>query len=432
MKESEGRRVRQIAVMEAAQKRKGSEKARPLTQAEKMAEAVRTEKINKKSLGKWEQMELERQEKQRLKLEALHNRTLAGPVISWYSGPAQWVNGKLTHVGKPTKIEEVEQPTLPDAPIEEEAQVVTPAETMEKDVTEQALAESPNPVRDENKTIAIAPTATELDHSVPSIRSTEQQPQRMSTSSENFLDGIHLYASLPETACTTDSPQVTSPMPSPAAANDDEAYAPASVPAEEVSKSNPLDEVPTEALQPPRNIEEATNPIASEATAPVFSTPITDSTEPPITTTATPPPTIELSTRNLLHLQNYPSSALASRDILRRITFGTFSPKPIKPTQHLCAITNAPARYRDPATGLPYAGLDAYRKIRRLVSGGCTWSNLLGAWVGQPDVGGVGAEVWRPRAAAPAMGPGEGVGGVGASAAVKQESGQVGAGGVAV
>ena len=38
---------------------------------------------------------------------------------------------------------------------------------------------------------------------------------------------------------------------------------------------------------------------------------------------------------------------------------------PAPPAKALCAITGQPARYRDPATGLPYADLEAFRELRR-------------------------------------------------------------------
>ena len=38
---------------------------------------------------------------------------------------------------------------------------------------------------------------------------------------------------------------------------------------------------------------------------------------------------------------------------------------PAPPPPALCAVTGAPARYRDPATGLPYATLDAFKELRR-------------------------------------------------------------------
>lgn len=48
----------------------------------------------------------------------------------------------------------------------------------------------------------------------------------------------------------------------------------------------------------------------------------------------------------------------------------------------LCVITNHPAKYRDPKTGLPYHNSYAYKEIQRLHRGDYKWSRLVGAWVG--------------------------------------------------
>lgn len=45
-------------------------------------------------------------------------------------------------------------------------------------------------------------------------------------------------------------------------------------------------------------------------------------------------------------------------------------------------ITNHPARYRDPKTGLPYYNSYAFKEIQRLHRGDYRWSRLIGAWVG--------------------------------------------------
>ena len=37
----------------------------------------------------------------------------------------------------------------------------------------------------------------------------------------------------------------------------------------------------------------------------------------------------------------------------------------LPPSRATCAVTGLPARYRDPATGLPYATLDAYKELQR-------------------------------------------------------------------
>ena len=111
MQESEKRRRHQIEVMEAAARRKEALKPKAMTQADRMAEAARTEKRNAKSLNRWEEAEKKRAEEQKLRLAALHNRQLQGPVLSWWSGPSKWVNGKLVKVGV-KKDEEIDIPSV--------------------------------------------------------------------------------------------------------------------------------------------------------------------------------------------------------------------------------------------------------------------------------------------------------------------------------
>ncbi|KAL4735066.1 YL1 nuclear protein-domain-containing protein, partial [Aspergillus similis] len=100
LKDSEEKRIRLIATMEEAAKRKAKNKPKELTQAERLAEAERVERLNSKSLNRWEEMEKRKAEERRAKIEALQNRRLEGPVISYWSGVATWANGRLTRVGK--------------------------------------------------------------------------------------------------------------------------------------------------------------------------------------------------------------------------------------------------------------------------------------------------------------------------------------------
>lgn len=60
----------------------------------------------------------------------------------------------------------------------------------------------------------------------------------------------------------------------------------------------------------------------------------------------------------------------------------------------LCVITNHPAKYRDPKTGLPYFNSYAYREIQRVYRGDYKWSRLLGAWVGRGDYAAKGVPDW--------------------------------------
>jgi vacuolar protein sorting-associated protein 72 len=100
LKDSEEKRIRLIATMEEAAKRKAKNKPKELTQAERLAEAERVERLNSKSLNRWEEMEKRKAEERRAKIEALQNRRLEGPVISYWSGVATWADGRLTRVGK--------------------------------------------------------------------------------------------------------------------------------------------------------------------------------------------------------------------------------------------------------------------------------------------------------------------------------------------
>lgn len=97
--DSEQNRFKMMQSMDLAQRLKDASKPKALTQADRMEEAAKTERKNAKSLTRWEESEKKRSEEQRAKLEALHNRQLTGPVITWWSGLARWVNGKILQLG---------------------------------------------------------------------------------------------------------------------------------------------------------------------------------------------------------------------------------------------------------------------------------------------------------------------------------------------
>ncbi|KAK5627726.1 hypothetical protein RRF57_003441 [Xylaria bambusicola] len=106
MAEREVKRLQQIEAMERKAKKMEALKKPPMTQAERLAEAALVEKRNAKSLNRWEEAEKQREEERKAKLAALNNRTLEGPVVTFWSGVGEWVDGKLKHVGKIVTIEE--------------------------------------------------------------------------------------------------------------------------------------------------------------------------------------------------------------------------------------------------------------------------------------------------------------------------------------
>ncbi|RYP62630.1 hypothetical protein DL769_007236 [Monosporascus sp. CRB-8-3] len=106
MIEREVKRLKQVEAMERKAKKMEALKKPPMTQAERLAEAAIVEKKNAKSLNRWEEAEKQREEERRAKLAALNNRTLDGPVVTFWSGMGEWIDGKLRHVGKIVTIED--------------------------------------------------------------------------------------------------------------------------------------------------------------------------------------------------------------------------------------------------------------------------------------------------------------------------------------
>jgi len=110
LKEKDRRRDDTLAMMKAAEARKLKSKEKPLTQAERLAEAARNERINKKTLHRWEEAEEARAAERQAKIDALKNRQIDGPFYRYYSGPGVWVDDKLKYTGKdaPT-LEQLEE-----------------------------------------------------------------------------------------------------------------------------------------------------------------------------------------------------------------------------------------------------------------------------------------------------------------------------------
>lgn len=105
LKKKEQQRLKTVAVMREAEARKEAKKAKVLTQADRLAEAARIEKKNSKTVSRWEEAERIRAEEQQARLEALKNRRLEGPVITYYSGPGLFLGDKMKTAGR-TLVEE--------------------------------------------------------------------------------------------------------------------------------------------------------------------------------------------------------------------------------------------------------------------------------------------------------------------------------------
>lgn len=71
-----------------------------MTQAERLAEAARNERVNKKTLHRWEEAEEARAAERQAKIDAMKNRKMEGSYVRFYSGPAIFVDGKVKYTGK--------------------------------------------------------------------------------------------------------------------------------------------------------------------------------------------------------------------------------------------------------------------------------------------------------------------------------------------
>ncbi|KAG6088679.1 hypothetical protein E4U31_004117 [Claviceps sp. LM219 group G6] len=133
----------------------------------------------------------------------------------------------------------------------------------------------------------------------------------------------------------------------------------------------------------PRSLLSATTPssdsrdVSADPDAPASAQPETEADAEP------EPPRDMNATRNGIIYQNFSEAAMRDKNIQTLVLFGrkmSRLPRPAAPP--VCVITNNPARYQDPKTGLPFYNMYAYKELQRLYHGDYNWSRLVGAWVG--------------------------------------------------
>lgn len=350
---SEKRRIHQLQVMEEAAKRKAVSKPKPMTQAQHMEEAARTERSNAKSLNRWEAAEKKRLEEQKAKLEALHNRQLTGPVITWWSGVAGWLNGKLEQVGW-KKIKDAETKIARQAKQRDDPPIIEVGRADREQIIDHS-----NPIMNDDELVPPSQAAT-IEPTLPLQSDTTEDSQKTTVippqDTEGFLDGIHYYASLPEQVSSTAASE----------------------------QPRPYDRIEA----PPRPPEPNTStPSTHEAVQ----------TNIPLSIQPSDVPTMQLSGRNLVILEDIDANVQRVPELQTHVLLKKKSGmKGPKVARELCAITEQVARYRDPRTGLPYVDSYAYKEIQKLANGGSRWSSLLGCYVGPTSSGarGVPERFW--------------------------------------
>ncbi|RYP72391.1 hypothetical protein DL771_004186 [Monosporascus sp. 5C6A] len=491
MIEREVKRLKQVEAMERKAKKMEALKKPPMTQAERLAEAAIVEKKNAKSLNRWEEAEKQREEERRAKLAALNNRTLDGPVVTFWSGMGEWIDGKLRHVGKIVTIEDkpVKKKRVSNAAHETAHE--EPGESPKKDNDPQSLestrgeldatpAQTPSSVakaggeesaskpEDSSET----PQTTEATGgSSPSatksgLEKTASSQPALPAATEKAVDTSTatpqstLPSPLPMKPTTQPSPQLPVSKPpesKPPEMKPPDIRPPAQstyttsmfAPPQQTGLMKPPEmKPPNSFLAPPAGVSKAP-PSTAQRHSPLSMPqtnslpPTTTPSQPPKPTTSsvqkaptqkrrqssTPlanqksadtnaaktqrlapspppsPPANGKATRNCIILQNFDEDAIKEKAVQNRILFGQEMCKLARPTPApRCVITNHPARYRDPKTGLPYYNGYAYKEIQKLRRGDYKWSRLVGAWLGNgaQAASGVPARFLDPKAPGPA------------------------------
>lgn len=160
----------------------------------------------------------------------------------------------------------------------------------------------------------------------------------------------------------------------------------------------PIPSTPAQQKSAPAQTPVSATPVSATpiSAAPVSATPTTakqpdtpQSALPQSTATNPEPPAQDQQpqgkvTRSCIILQNFDDAAIKDKQIQNQILFGRKMNRLAKPAHPpLCVITNHPARYRDPKTGLHYYNSYAYKEIQRVSRGDYKWSSLLGSYVGR-------------------------------------------------
>ncbi|TGO62271.1 hypothetical protein BOTNAR_0116g00080 [Botryotinia narcissicola] len=441
MIDREKKRLKQLANMEKAAAAKEAARKPAMTQEDRLAEAARVEKSNSKSLSRWEEAEQQREEEQRLKLAALHNRKLDGPVITWWSGRAMWVGGKLIALGsKKLKPDEPKEKSKKRkaGEMEDESEAGSVEPTTLKGAATPGSATNDTPISDaKDSTPGIASGVTNSDvnkdgislkqepisdnilhppphpesqptgvlkppqpPTIPSSTSILQQPNQTSGVVPN-ISGLQ-----PPQQTTGAVPHINGPLQLPQSHNHAVPFiplqAPSTVPPFFLQPPSLDGSKPLPGFQPPntnypRLVPSQTTPISfapSQHYSPY------SPTSAPLPPPPPQPPVTEYSLRNCLILTNFNDDEIKNKDVQTRILFNQTFPK---------------------APSLPYVNSYAYKEIQKLLRGEYRWSKLLGAYVGNANVAarGVPEKFLRggernvpPVVGTPGMGTGTGTPGI--------------------
>ncbi|KAI4740258.1 YL1-domain-containing protein [Aureobasidium sp. EXF-12298] len=235
--------------------------------------------------------------------------------------------------------------------------------------------------------------------------------------SQSFLDGIHFWASQsPEATAQKNRNSVSqTPAPAPAAESQTAEAAPAQT---QPSQPSTADQPPAATIDPakPPTTLDPTLQSADPTQQPSTPFDVYPQIQPEATSLPPPIPLIrEQAQRTLIILEAFPELEIAPpiapsnkksttttsllSSILIPDALPTLTPQETKylnsksakkkeflpppPPKPVCAITAKPAHYKDPKTGMPYQGLEAYKALQRVSAGGCRWGGQgWDCWMG--------------------------------------------------
>lgn len=312
-----------------------------VTQADRLAEAARIERRNLKSLNRWEESEKKRAEEQTAKLAALKDRSLSGPVVSWWSGRAKWSGPRLTMVGNKeithvhrisTITDEPKKRGRPPKSSNEQQGALREADMGLRGVSglgpprEGSLTPAPSDAAATPAPDAVdEPTLEDVNNDTAAASFDKPAVPVTQLREIPFLQDIREYASI------QGQPSVPE-------------------------------------LQPPPHL--APSPLLQQA---------------PISHVPPEPVPIELCTRNLVILDKFDDLSSDGRKDFK-FFYNKKATRLAKPDREMCPITSSQARYRDPSTGIPYSSSLAFKKLQELKRHQYTWSSMLDCYVGKTGV----------------------------------------------
>lgn len=405
----EARKKAEEARKEALRKEEeAKEEARRQEEEAKRREAERLEEERKER----ERVEAARIEAEQAEAREKENEKAAMELFDWGGessrpGTADEKMQDAPPVEEPSQdATQTDQPagppteSLPEQPAEA---AMEPPQTWLSGIHEYAAQTDGNTPQAEVHHTPGPPISTSFD-----VKAAQSEPTTQPTAPvtevprELSITPAQLTAAPPPPALTAEAAQASTAQPGPLPGTMTFSAAPQPVPA---SQPPPQAAVPQEPPPPPAPIlrEQAQRSLLILSSFQALDTPATTATGKPRKSllakdSSNPLESTPLS-RTLIPSSHPTLTPEQTRYLSRTLKRNKLDALPEPPAKPKCAVTGWPAKYTDPKTGLPYADLQVYKIIQRMVAGGSAWSGLLGAWVGPQTA--VGLRMGRPARGVP-------------------------------